>query len=445
MEELHGFPYFRVEFNKMGEIVDLQQVKALTDFLHEGETTDLFVISHGWNNDMEEAHHKLYTPFFQPIRDLLDNGAVAGLEVRKFAVMAVFWPSHKFAEKQLIPGGAAGLDSPFTDDFIEEQLEDLKRVLDIPEEQAALEKAKNLVPNLEDSQQARSEFANLLRSLMPKTITPDVDGATEFSELPGDELIEVLSQPVTVALPIAETGGGASIGEEGEELSGGGAASIGEFFSGIKAGVAHLMNLVTFYQMKERSGLVGSKGVNEVLRSVRKKNPKLKLHLIGHSFGARLVTSAVAGKNDQETLKVDSLALLQAGFSHYGFSDNYDDENSSGFFRRVVTSKTVSGPVLISHTKNDIPISLGYAFASSLMGQVAAGLGDENNKYGSIGRNGAQKTPEAINEVLLDLGSPYMFQAGKLHNLKSDKFIKGHSDICNNEVAYAILSAVLTT
>ena len=74
--------------------------------------------------------------------------------------------------------------------------------------------------------------------------------------------------------------------------------------------------------MKERSGFVGSTGVNGVLQSIRKKNPKLKLHLIGHSFGGRLVTSAVAGKDDDETLNVDSLTLLQAGFSHYGFSDS---------------------------------------------------------------------------------------------------------------------------
>ena len=444
MEELHGFPYFRVEFNKLGEIVDPEQVKALTDFLRKGETTDLFVISHGWNNDMEEAHRDLYTPFFQPVRHLLDQGAVAGLEARRFAVMAVFWPSHKFAEKEFIPGGAAGLDSPLTDDFIEEQLEDLKLVLDTPEEHAALEKAKNLVPNLEDSKKARAEFADLMRSMMPKTITPDVDGATEFSELPGDKLIEVLSKPVD--LPIAETGGGASLGEEGGDMSMGGAAGIGKFFSGIKAGAAHLLNLVTFYQMKERSSLVGSTGVNEVLQAIRKENPNLKMHLIGHSFGARLLTSAVAGKSDQGTLKVNSLALLQAGLSHYGFSDNYDDLNSSGFFRRVVTSNTISGPVLISHTKNDLPISWGYALASRLAGQeVAAGLGDEKDKYGSLGRNGAQKTPEAINEVLLDLGNPYVFQAGKLHNLNSDEFIKGHSDICNKQVAYALLNGVSIT
>ena len=446
METLHGFPYFRVEFNKTGKVVDPDQVKALTDFLGEGDTTDLFVISHGWNNDMKEAHN-LYSNFFARVRQVLDDGAVAGLEARKFAIMAVFWPSHKFAERELIPGGVASLESPFTDDLIEEQLEDMKRVFNTKKGRAALEKAKTLVPKLEDSKKARTEFADLLRSILPKKVTPDVDGAGEFSQLPGDELIEVLSKPVPVTLPKAETGGGASMIEGGEDMSGGGAAGLGEFFSGLKSGAAHLLNLVTYYQMKERSGLVGSTGVNEVLQSIRKKDPKLKLHLIGHSFGGRLVTSAVAGKEDKDTLKVDSLTLLQAAFSHYGFSEKYDetDETKEGFFRRVVTSKTVSGPVLISCTKNDKPVGMGYPLASLLAGQVAASLGDENDKYGGIGRNGAQKTPEASSGTLLKLGDAYAFQAGKLHNLNSDETIMGHSDICHNEVAYAILNAVSIT
>ncbi len=444
MEDLKGFPYFEVEFNKTGKSHDPKQVKALTNFLAKGGATDLFVISHGWNNDMADARD-LYNRFFQSMRQVLDSAAVAGISKRKFAIMSVLWPSAKFADKELIPGSAASAaGSPITNDYLKGELERMKKVFNTPKGRAALDKAKLLVPKLEDSKKARTEFADLLRSLLPKKISPDVDGAGSFSKLPGDEVIQRLSKPVPATLPKAGTGGGASMIGGGAAVGGGGAAGVGQFFSGIKSGASHLLNLTTYYQMKERSGVVGSTGVNQLLKSIRTKNPNLKLHLIGHSFGGRLVTAAAAGPEDQPPVKVETLTLLQAAFSHYGFSEHYDGTNN-GFFRKVVTGKTVSGPTLISCTQNDLAVGMGYPLASLLAGQIAAALGDKNDKYGGIGRNGAQKTPEASDGNLLDLGGRYQFQAGKLHNLNSDTIIKGHSDICHNEVAYAILNAVSTT
>ena len=443
MQNLKGFPYFEVEFNKTGKSHDPDQVKALTDFLAEGGTTDLFVISHGWNNDMADARD-LYLRFFDCARQVLDSKAVAGISKRKFAIMAVLWPSAKFADKELIASGAASAGSPITNDFLRDELESMKKVFNTPKARTALDKAKLLVSKLEDSKKARTEFADLLRSILPKKASPDVDAASDFSKLPGDEILQRLSKPVPATLSKPGAGGRAAMIGGGAAVSGGGAAGVGQFFSGIKSGASHLLNLTTYYQMKERSGVVGSTGVNRVLRSIRAQNPNIKLHLIGHSFGGRLVTAAAAGPEDQPPVKVDTLTLLQAAFSHYGFSERYDGTNN-GFFRKVIAGKTVSGPTLITCTQNDMAVGKMYPLASLLAGQVAAALGDKNDKYGGIGRNGAQKTPEASDGTLLDLGSPYQFQAGKLHNLNSDAIIKGHSDICHNEVVYAILNAVSTT
>jgi hypothetical protein len=436
MPELKEFPYFEVEFDKNGKSAKAAQVKALTNFLAEGNTTDLFVISHGWNNDMDEAR-RLYTSIFECVRAVLNSKDGKSLSKRKFAIMAVLWPSHKFAEKELIPSGAAGLESPFTNDFLKQELDEMKAVFNTKKGRATLDKAKLLIPKLEDSKKARTEFADLLRSLLPKQASPDVDAAGDFSKLPGDELLQRLSKPVPVTLSKPKTGGGAA------RLRGG-AAGVGDFFSGIKSSAAHMLNLITYYQMKERSGIVGSTGVNDILRSIRAQNGKVKLHLVGHSFGGRLVVSAVAGNDDHPPVRVDSLTLLQAAFSHYGFSKKYDGSND-GFFRKVISDKLVSGPTLISCTDNDKAVGLAYPLASLLAGQVAAGLGDKDNKYGGIGRNGAQKTPEASVGTLLKVGGSYDFKAGKLYNLNSDAIITGHSDLEHNEVAYALLTAVATT
>ena len=73
-------------------------------------------------------------------------------------------------------------------------------------------------------------------------------------------------------------------------------------------------------------------------------------------------------------------------------------------------------------------------------------MGGPDDRFGAIGANGAQHTPKAQSETLLDVGKPgYAFQAGFLYNLKADDFIMDHGDVKGRQVAYAILSAVATT
>src|SRR5215207_9178412 len=99
MPDLSGFPYFEVQFTKEGAVHDDGEVAALLAFVTQQPVTDLFVISHGWNNDMNDARG-LYRVFFERVRDVLDAGHVPGVGARRFAVMGVLWPSKKFSEKE---------------------------------------------------------------------------------------------------------------------------------------------------------------------------------------------------------------------------------------------------------------------------------------------------------------------------------------------------------
>lgn len=439
MQDLKGFPYFEVEFNKGGTVHDQNQAKALTDFLGQGSVSDLLVISHGWNNDMADARD-LYKRFFECMRAVINSGAVADISTRSFAVLAVLWPSKKFAEQDLVPSGAASGGSPITNDFLKQELKGMKGFYDGKDADAVLDKAIQLVAKLEDSPKAQAEFADLLRSILPKLTPDNTDASGDFFKLPGDEIIKRLGKPVSVTQSQTATGSGGAAMAAGVA----GSAGLGQFFSGIKSGALNLLNLTTYYQMKERAGLVGSKGVNSLLKTILAQPTKIKLHLIGHSFGGRLVTAATAGPEGQSPSTVDTLSLLQTAFSHYGFAQHYDGKND-GYFRKVVANKAVKGPTVISFTKNDLAVGKAYPLASLIAGQVAADIGDKNDKFGGLGRNGAQKTPEATDGVLLALNKPYQLAAGKLHNLNADAIIKDHSDICHNEVAYAILAAVSKT
>ena len=91
----------------------------------------------------------------------------------------------------------------------------------------------------------------------------------------------------------------------------------------------------------------------------------------------------------------------------------------------------MSGPIIITHTKNDTAVGIAYPLASRIAIQKAAALGDENDPYGGMGRNGAQQTAEADGHAttLGAVGATYNFAPGKVYNLLADDFIKDHSDV----------------
>jgi predicted alpha/beta hydrolase family esterase len=197
----------------------------------------------------------------------------------------------------------------------------------------------------------------------------------------------------------------------------------------------NILNYTTYYEMKERAGAVGKNGLAPLLDSFSAQVQRI--HLIGHSFGARVVTAAAA---DSSTEIIRSMTLLQAAFSHNGFS-----ESMNGLFRSVLDRNRIKGPIVVTYTKNDEAVGVAYAIASRLAGQVAAALGDENDKFGGLGRNGAQKmnAGEAIMGNLLEPGAGYSFPAGKFFNAEASKYISNHSDVTGKEVAYAIAVASL--
>jgi hypothetical protein len=140
------------------------------------------------------------------------------------------------------------------------------------------------------------------------------------------------------------------------------------------------------------------------------------------------------------------MSLLQAAFSHNGFATKFDGTRD-GFFRKVVTGRKVKGPIIITHTHNDQAVGLAYPIASKLSGADASAIGDENDRFGGLGRNGAlvKFTPEAKAGQLLVSSSSYSFSSGKLFNLEASSFIGDHSDITGKEVANAVLGAVTTS
>jgi hypothetical protein len=356
-----NLPYFEVPVDMAGNFVNDSRPVA--------QTSDVLVMSHGWNNTMSDAR-SLYERFFTQLCQ------AKGFDAKRFSVIGILWPSEKFAAADEIPGGAAALNNP-------------------------------------------GAFADGLLAQLPKG-DADEEGMQELFEMPGDELLDLLAQSPAAPRPD---------GDDGE----GGAQGI---FSGIKQAALDLANVTTYYKMKARAGIVGNGAVYEMLNGIQTASPEVRIHLIGHSFGCRVVTSAAA----KVAKPVASMTLLQAAFSHNSFSPDYDSKHKPGFFRDVIVGKKVSGPILISHTVKDLAVGLAYAVASRIARQNASAVGDANDPYGGLGRNGAQKTPEAVDGLLEGITAAYSFGPG-IFNLKADSIIMAHGDIVKPEIANALVQA----
>lgn len=436
-----GFRAAEIEFDKVAKIVGSHD--AVISLATDATVTDLVIMSHGWNNDIAEARD-LYTKLAAVLRAVADGAVAPALTDRVIALVGLFWPSKKFTNDELIPGGAAGAGTPNGQSEVQLKIEQLREIFTDDASQDALNMASGLVSQLEDDPDARTQFAEALLSMLDRGAAEDEDGTTDMFEVSPTMLMERLAVPAVIAPPEpdADGGFGQSLGvEAGDSAGAGAAAGVGSTLGGWLGSATNLLNGVTYYQMKARSGTVGELGLAKLITNIRNQRSDLRIHLVGHSFGGRLVTAA-ASRLPKDTLA--SMTLLQAAFSHYGFSPEYRPDHV-GAFRAVVSAETISGPVAITHTRCDRAVGLWYAIASRVAGQQGAFVGDAKDAYGGIGRNGAQKTPEAIATRLLDVGDRYTWAARRLHNLRADDFIHGHSDIKNVQVAYVILSMIAAT
>ncbi len=428
MHEIEGFPYREVQLRKDGRIHDDAEVDNVIESIFGGGTTDLLVFAHGWKNDLNDARG-IYRQLARRLREQIDGGFDIGN--RKLAILGWLWPAKKFTDPELIVGGGASAD----DDDMKELFADLEDFFDAADADAKLAQLHQLL-NQEDP-----DFA-VVADLIGHLVEPDDIGddlalelSPEFFSDSAEEVLDTLSKP-TLGDVLGNAPGD-------DEVGGGQAGLFGDLLGGIRSGARKFLNATTYYQMKKRAGVVGSRGGLDILKRIRQIHPQLRLHLVGHSFGGRVVAAAATGPNGVSDLEIDSLSLLQAAFSHHGLGRTKDGKE--GFFRPVVAQQRVRGPILITHTKNDQAVQLPYAIASRLTGQDAAAVGDAEDSYGAIGSNGAQGTPEVDvdNKLLLDPGGIYAFAAHKPHNLLADAHIPSHNEVAQPAVANVILQAVL--
>lgn len=451
METIHGFDFFRLKFDANGKLQEAQACEELKQRAAAGATDAIF-IAHGFRNDENDAT-SLYTRFLETFRQNLGRPELQpSLGSRKFIVAGIYWPSKAFKEAF---GGEEGVVQGVGDneelqkELVREQLEELQADEEMsPEQKESLDRAIQLLDEVEGSEEAQNELVDKVLSVLDGADLDPMEGLEDIRAKDGSELLAALRAPII--LPTADGGeddGGAVWGGGGGDfVSGdeGATEGVGSFFGSIFGRIGQFLNLTTWYLMKKRSGTVGANGVAQAVRDLKASRPQIKVHLVGHSLGGRLM-AACSKSLAHPKLQPDSVTLLQAAFSHYGFSAD-NGRGKTGFFRAVVQDQVVRGPLLATFSKLDTVVGKVYAVASRLAGDTTEGIGDAGDPFGGIGRNGSQKTQEAVRDVLHDVGQAYTFQTGKVTSLDgSADLITNHGDVTNPRITYAFASAVAQT
>lgn len=457
MANIGDLEFLPLQFDKNGGVVPPEQEQAIRKMVADNQVTDLFVVSHGWQNDAGTAI-ALYERLFANVSNILRARYNAS---RRAAVVGVFWPSKPRYKDYgsltkgavaVASGGAASAGGPAGQAVaIHERLEDFKLLFQADENReeiyARIDAAIAKAAQLDVSPEAQNAFVEDLRAVVsPQPTAPEEDRSDKLvgSETPGSQILQELKQPTLQARRTAPgTGGATSIGAGGAPTSGrGGAAGFG---SSIGSAALKLIDQFSYYEMKERAGKVGQ-GLNPVLARLRGARPEMRIHLVGHSFGARLVTSAASGSTP---FAPSSMTLLQAAFSHNAFSSDYNGRGDAGFFRSVIETNAVHGPIVITHTANDSAVGVAYPIASKLAGQQANSIGGPDDVFGGLGRNGAIKTREAKMLSMAAANGAYSFAdaTAKIYNLLADEYIQdrngqdAHGDVTSPAVANVVASA----
>ncbi|MFD7441109.1 serine-threonine protein kinase [Streptomyces sp. NPDC059909] len=403
MTEMTVEPYREITFDADGDS-DAAQGQALGKLA----VTDLVMFAHGWNNSRSVAT-RFYTRFFEPFPGLLPPGARVGYA-------GVVWPSMMFTDEPIPDFGAlAGV---------------------FPGREPVLGRLAALLGQEPDSREAFDEFGSLVRELVDASaegLVGDTAGATA-GDVAGEGPPAFLHEdPVEVCRLFTEA-------LDGQEPS----LAIGGGLTKLWKGAKEVLRQATYYTMKRRAGTVGERGLGPVLGQLSRSSPGLRVHLVGHSMGARLIAFALRGLPDGAR-PVKSVTLLQGAFSHYAFAPSLPHEKGRSGVLRDMQAR-VDGPVVACYSRHDSALGVIYPLASRMAGDSSTVVGLDR-RWWAVGHDGIQAvagTRQLTLEAALRDGLP----TGGCVNVDTASVVRrggppsgAHSDILHPELARVVLAA----
>ncbi|MER5734538.1 serine-threonine protein kinase [Streptomyces sp. NPDC002262] len=393
-------PYREIVLDKDGD-GPAGQAAELVALARRG-VTDLVVFAHGWNNSPSGAT-LLYADFFAPFPGLLAPGVEAGYA-------GVVWPSMMFADEP-VPDFRA-------------------LVTTLPEKERTIVRLTELLALAPPEEAAFAEFGALLRELADgggEGFAPAAGGLPEFLVADPLETCALFTAALEGAAP------GAAFGE-----------GFGDGLGRLWKGGREALRQAAYHVMKRRAGHVGERGLGPLLAEVARAAPGLRVHLVGHSMGARLVAYALRGLPGA-LRPVRSMTLLQGAFSHYAFAARLPhDPGRSGALGDM--QLRVRGPVVACHSRHDAALGVMYPLASRVAGDSASLLeppgwsAARDPRWGAIGWDGVQGVPGAARRTLATVLRDGVPASGCVSVDVADA-VRSHGDVRRPELARVVVSA----
>lgn len=420
-------PYWELTFDADGDVDRAERDRLLAE-VAERRVRDLVVFAHGWNSDRSGAT-RLYSSFFAPFPELAPDARIG--------YVGVIWPSMRFS------------DEPIPDFPPSVAAEPARRpALDKDTRHALLEAFPGRAPIVEQigrllEQQPReeaelTEFGRLVR-LLVEVVAPGPQALfaadTVAEGVPQDEPAMFTEPAPQVCAEFA----GALAQVEGFSLP------------NPWDGAHELLRQATYYAMKRRAGTVGERGLGRVVGQLAAAAPGLRVHLVGHSFGGRLVSFALRGL-PEGVRAVASVTLLQGAFSHYAFASRLPYDPRAGGVLQGQQLR-VDGPLVCCYSRHDTALGTFYPLASRMAGDAQGvveefGLGQLLGvKWGAMGYDGVQAVPGTRAVTLADALRGPLPASGCVNVDAAAVVCHGgppagaHSDILHPELARVVLAA----
>ncbi|MDN0195991.1 serine-threonine protein kinase [Streptomyces sp. S.PNR 29] len=425
-------PYWELTFDADGD-ADVRGRDRLLAGVADRGVRDLVVLAHGWNSDRSGAT-RLCSRFFAPFPDLVPAARIG--------YVGVVWPSMRFSDEPIpdfprsVTAGTSrrpALDKDTRHALLEAfpgravMIEQIARLLEQqPREEAELEEFRRLV--------------RLVVEVVPPGPQALFAADTLVEGVPQSEP-EMFSGPAAVvceefarALAYVESARG----------------TAGFALPNPWKGAHELLRQATYYAMKRRAGTVGERGLGRVVGQLAGVAPGVRVHLVGHSFGGRLVSFALRGL-PEGVRTVKSVTLLQGAFSHYAFAARLPHDPRAGGVLQGQHNR-VDGPLVCCHSRHDSALGTMYPLASRMAGDargvaaldVGRALGA---KWGAMGYDGVQAVPGTRAYTLAEALRAELPASGCV-NVDAAAVVRrggppagAHSDIVHRELAQLVVAA----
>ncbi|MER7899681.1 serine-threonine protein kinase [Streptomyces sp. NPDC096046] len=425
-------PYWELAFDADGDAAGRRRDRLLTGVTERG-VRDLIVFAHGWNNDRSGAT-RLYDRFFAPVPRLAPAARIG--------YVGVLWPSMRFSDEPVPDFPRAVTADPPRRPVLDK---DTRHALleTFPGRAILVDQIARLLERQPPEEAELEEFGRLVATLVEVAA-------------PGPQALfaaDTVAEGVPQSAPRMFAGSSAAVCEEfaralAEPEAPG--AQQGFRIPNPWDGAHELLRQATYYAMKRRAGTVGERGLGRVVGLLAKAAPGVRVHLVGHSFGARLVSFALRGLPDG-VRTVKSVTLLQGAFSHYAFATRLPHDARAGGVLQGQQNR-VDGPLVCCHSRHDAALGTMYPLASRMAGDSRSAaeldLGRAlGAKWGAMGYGGVRAVPgtrayplaEALEATLPASGCVNVDAAAVVR--RGGPPAGAHSDILHPELARLVLAA----